>query len=98
MLRKESEWELGFGMHEDRDGRIAKLWKCGRDVVRKAWEMARSDPRKVVFSVKMGLALTLTSLLIFLTEPFKDLSRHSVWAILTVVVVLEFSIGKKNHN
>ncbi|XXG55083.1 hypothetical protein AAC387_Pa03g2812 [Persea americana] len=93
LLQKESEWELGFDMHEEREGRIAKLWNGGREVVRKAWEMARSDPRKVVFSAKMGLALTLISLLIFLKEPFKDLSRYSVWAILTVVVVFEFSIG-----
>ena len=96
LLQKESEWELGFDMREEREGRIAKLWKGGREVVRKAWEMARSDPRKVVFSAKMGLALTLISLLIFLKEPFKDLSRYSLWAILTVVVVFEFSIGKKN--
>lgn len=62
-------------------------------VSRRAIKMGKSDPRKIVFSAKMGLALMLISLLIFLKEPFKQLSRYSVWAILTVVVVFEFSIG-----
>ncbi|KAI4350920.1 hypothetical protein L6164_005323 [Bauhinia variegata] len=72
---------------------IINGWKKLRRVAYEAWDMGRSDPRNIIFSAKMGLALMILSLLIFLKEPFKDLGRYSVWAILTVVVVFEFSIG-----
>ncbi|KAH7528762.1 aluminum-activated malate transporter 9 [Ziziphus jujuba] len=72
---------------------IVNRFKTVREVVDKAVQMGKSDPRKIIFSAKMALALTLISLLIFLKEPLEELSRYSVWAILTVVVVFEFSIG-----
>ncbi|KAI4347175.1 hypothetical protein L6164_008010 [Bauhinia variegata] len=72
---------------------IIDVGKKLQRVAYEAWEMGRSDRRKIIFSAKMGLALMLLSLFIFLKEPFKDLGRYSIWAILTVVVVFEFSIG-----
>ncbi|RCV08213.1 hypothetical protein SETIT_1G307700v2 [Setaria italica] len=56
------------------------------------WAFARKDPRKPVFAAKVAVALALITLLVFLREP-SDIVSHSVWAILTVVVVFEFSIG-----
>jgi len=79
---------------QEETSKMMKCWKTMEGIANKACQMGRSDPRKIIFAAKMGLALTIISLLIFLKEPFnKDIGRNSVWAILTVVVVFEFSIG-----
>ncbi|KAL6010226.1 hypothetical protein ACLOJK_000657 [Asimina triloba] len=75
-----------------RDGMVSS-WKALSTISIKAWEFGRSDPRNVIFSAKQGLALVIVTLLVFLAPPFKPLSQYAVWAILTVVVVFEFSIG-----
>ncbi|MBA0834610.1 hypothetical protein Goarm_006947 [Gossypium armourianum] len=43
--------------------------------------------------MKMGLSLTVVSLLMLFKEPLRGVSQYSVWAILTVVLVFEFSVG-----
>ncbi|XP_068662080.1 aluminum-activated malate transporter 9-like isoform X2 [Aristolochia californica] len=72
---------------------VRTCWRAVKDITVRVWVFGISDPRKIIFAAKQGLALTLISLLIFLKKPLEDLSRYSVWAILTVVVVFEFSVG-----
>ncbi|KAL0430109.1 UNVERIFIED_CONTAM: Aluminum-activated malate transporter 9 [Sesamum radiatum] len=64
-----------------------------KDFSRRALEMGRNDPRKIMHAIKMGLALSLVSLLIFWKQPFPDAAQYSIWAILTVIVMFEFSIA-----
>ncbi|XP_052199723.1 aluminum-activated malate transporter 9 [Diospyros lotus] len=64
-----------------------------QDYAGKVLEMGRSDRRKVIFAAKMGLALAVVSLLLFWVDLFPELSQYAIWAILTVVVMFEFSIG-----
>lgn len=60
---------------------------------RTMWKVGKDDPRRVIHALKVGLALTLVSLL-YLTEPlFEGIGQNAIWAVMTVVVVLEFTAG-----
>ncbi|CAL0300280.1 unnamed protein product [Lupinus luteus] len=71
--------------------RVVRFRNGLQEFVSKLYEMGRNDPRKVMFAGKAGLSLAIVSLFIFIKE--EQLSKYSIWAILTVVVVFEFSIG-----
>ncbi|KAL3499866.1 hypothetical protein ACH5RR_038959 [Cinchona calisaya] len=57
------------------------------------WNVGREDPRRVIHSIKVGLSLTLVSLLYLLEPLFEGIGQSSIWAVMTVVVVLEFTAG-----
>ena len=61
-------------------------WKTIRKV-------GKEDPRRVVHSLKVGLSLTLVSLLYLIQPLFKGIGQNAIWAVMTVVVVLEFTAG-----
>jgi hypothetical protein len=80
------------GMLRRAGAAVAGAWGAVCEAAAEMWAFARADRRRPVFAAKVGLALALISLLVFLREP-RAIASHSVWAILTVVVVFEFSIG-----
>ncbi|MCO5574839.1 hypothetical protein L7F22_028632 [Adiantum nelumboides] len=57
------------------------------------WEAAWKEPAKTIHAFKMGLALTLAFLLVLLKAPYELFGSHAIWAIMTLIVVFEFSIG-----
>ncbi|KAL9148979.1 hypothetical protein ABFS82_12G079600 [Erythranthe guttata] len=73
--------------------KITQLWSNSCDFSKKALEMGKKDPRKIIYAIKSGFALAFVSLFIFWKKPLPDVSQFSIWAILTVIVMFEFSIG-----
>lgn len=51
------------------------------------------DTRKMIHCIKVGISLVLVSLLYLLNPVFKQLGENAMWAIMTVVVMFEFSAG-----
>ncbi|KAH6828940.1 aluminum-activated [Perilla frutescens var. hirtella] len=55
--------------------------------------VGQEDPCRVVHALKVGFSLTLVSLLYLLEPFFKGIGQNAIWAVMTVVVVLEFTAG-----
>lgn len=81
-------WKKRVHVFGERVRRIpTKAWQT-------TWRVGREDPRRLIHAFKVGLSLTLVSLL-YLLEPFyKSIGQSAIWAVMTVVVVLEFTAGK----
>ncbi|KAL1549257.1 aluminum-activated malate transporter 8-like [Salvia divinorum] len=59
----------------------------------KAKKIGEDDPRRILHSIKVGFALTLVSLFYYFRPLYDGFGQAGMWAILTVVVVFEFSVG-----
>ena len=55
--------------------------------------VAKHDARRIIHSVKVGIALVLVSLLYLLDPVYKQVGENAMWAIMTVVVIFEFTAG-----
>ncbi|PNY06190.1 aluminum-activated malate transporter 12-like protein [Trifolium pratense] len=60
---------------------------------RTIWKVGKDDPRRIIHSLKVGLALALVSLLYLMEPLFKGIGNNAMWAVMTVVVVMEFTAG-----
>lgn len=62
--------------------------------VKNVQKLGKDDPRRIIHSLKVGLALTLVSMLYYVRPLYNSFGVSGMWAILTVVVVFEFTVGK----
>ena len=63
-------------------------------VARMAWRIGADDPRKVAHGFKMALALTMCSVCYYVQPLYVFTGQNAMWAVLTVVVVFEYTVGK----
>ncbi|XVE64632.1 hypothetical protein DITRI_Ditri07aG0116100 [Diplodiscus trichospermus] len=70
-------------------GLALKTWMF----LKKAWNIGANDPRKVVHCIKVGLALTIVSLFYFMRPLYDGVGGNAMWAVMTVVVVFEPTVG-----
>jgi hypothetical protein len=61
--------------------------------LRNAWKLGKDDPRRVIHAIKVGLALSVVSLFYLMEPLFDGVGNNAIWAIMTVVVVFEFTAG-----
>ncbi|KAM7505054.1 hypothetical protein LguiB_003958 [Lonicera macranthoides] len=59
----------------------------------KTKKIGKDDPRRIVHSIKVGLALTLVSLFYYSRLLYDGFGSSGIWAVLTVIVIFEFTVG-----
>ncbi|KAG6684740.1 hypothetical protein I3842_12G077400 [Carya illinoinensis] len=70
-------------------GLALKVWKF----LQKAWDLGVDDPRKVIHCLKVGMALTVVSIFYYMRPLYEEVGGNAMWAIMTVVVVFENTVG-----
>lgn len=61
----------------------------------RVWEFCREDSNRVIFSLKVGLAVLLVSLLILLRAPYQVFGANIIWSLLTVAIMFEYTVGMR---
>ncbi|KAL1217713.1 Aluminum-activated malate transporter 14 [Cardamine amara subsp. amara] len=85
--------EMDKGGSKKMKTKVLELPKKIKKVLKDIWKVGKDDPRRVKLSLKIGVSLTLVSLLYLMEPLFKGIGNSAIWAVMTVVVVLEFSAG-----
>ncbi|KAJ4953752.1 hypothetical protein NE237_030584 [Protea cynaroides] len=61
--------------------------------IKTVWEFCKEDSNRVIFSLKVGLAVLLVSFLILFQAPYQVFGTSIIWSILTVAIMFEYTVG-----
>ncbi|KAI3713489.1 hypothetical protein L1987_72067 [Smallanthus sonchifolius] len=70
-------------------GFVIRVWMF----LKKAWDLGVDDPRKVFHSLKLGVALLAVSLFYYMRPLYDGVGGSAIWAVMTVVLVFEYTVG-----
>ncbi|KAK4607203.1 hypothetical protein RGQ29_001145 [Quercus rubra] len=74
------------GWHKLLPNKIVKMAK-------KIKKLGQDDPRRIIHSLKVGLALTLVSTFYYIQPLYDRIGENSIRVVITVILVFEFSVG-----
>ncbi|RDX60353.1 Aluminum-activated malate transporter 10, partial [Mucuna pruriens] len=100
-VAKEVEWRIKVEEDDTLERTVVGcMWAVTAGVafklckfVKKAWEMGVNDPRKFIHCLKVGIALSTVSLFYYWKPLYNGVGGNSMWAVMTVVVVFEYTAG-----
>ncbi|XP_065862879.1 aluminum-activated malate transporter 10 [Euphorbia lathyris] len=85
---------------QDSENIFTRFWNCFKGLFLKVWKffqnaknIGKNDPRKVFHCLKVGMALTIVSIFYYMKPLYEGVGGNAMWAIMTVVVVFENSVG-----
>ncbi|PIN10648.1 hypothetical protein CDL12_16769 [Handroanthus impetiginosus] len=70
-----------------------KIVNAVTGVAKEAKNLGEEDPRRIIHSFKVGLAIVVVSLVYYFDFLYEGFGVSAMWAVMTVVVVFEFSVG-----
>nr|GMD46302.1 aluminum-activated malate transporter 8-like [Ipomoea batatas] len=72
---------------------LGKMKDKAVEMVKNAEKIGRDDPRRILHSVKVGVALTLNSLFYYYNPLYDGFGPSGIWALVSVILVFEFTVG-----
>ncbi|KAF7148824.1 hypothetical protein RHSIM_Rhsim03G0066100 [Rhododendron simsii] len=72
---------------------FGKIKATALDLAKITKKVGQDDPRRIIHSLKVGLALTLVSFFYYARPLYTGFDSSGMWAVMTVVVVFEFTAG-----
>ncbi|XP_058205397.1 aluminum-activated malate transporter 2-like [Rhododendron vialii] len=72
---------------------FGKIKATALDLAKETKKVGQDDPRRIIHSLKVGLALTLVSFFYYARPLYNGFESSGMWAVMTVVVVFEFTVG-----
>lgn len=71
-------------------GFVMKIWR----LMVESWNIGVAEPKKFIHCIKVGFALSVVSLFYYMRPLYESVGGNAMWAIMTVVVVFEYTVGK----